>query len=364
MDACNRCRKMTDNSGLWVKTMVPTGSTVKQAIQVLNETSLKIVLVVDPDGVLVGTISDGDIRRGLLKGLELNSSIDSIVHTDALVVPPELSREVVVQLMTANKIQQIPIVDESMQVIGMHLWDAINEQQMRTNFMVIMAGGKGTRLHPQTENCPKPMLPVAGKPILEHIIDRAKIEGFSNFIIATHHLGHIIEKYFGTGETFGVKIDYLREDSPLGTAGALSLLDPLPDEALVITNGDVLTDIHYGELLDFHTQHNAIATMAVRVHEWQNPFGVVRTRGIEIIGYEEKPLTRAHINAGVYVLEPSAITMLVKSEPCDMPSLFSAIQEGEQKVIAYPIHERWLDVGRPGDLNTANTENLHGDGKK
>jgi NDP-sugar pyrophosphorylase family protein len=163
----------------------------------------------------------------------------------------------------------------------------------------------------------------------------------------------MIEEYFGNGEAFGVKIEYLREESPLGTGGGLSLLDPLPNSAFVVTNGDVLTDIHYGDLLEFHSQHKATATMAIRVHEWQNPFGVVETQGVEIIGYEEKPLTRTYINAGVYVLEPNAISFLRKSIPCDMPTLFSIIQEREMRTVAYPIHERWLDVGMPGELQRA-----------
>ena len=347
---------MSKSEHRWQEAILPIGASIRQAVQVLNETSLKIVLVVNPDKTLVGTISDGDIRRGLLKGLELASTIDSIVHRDALVVPHEFSREVVLQLMTANKIQQIPVVDENKRVIGLHLWEQISAPSARANIMVIMAGGKGTRLHPQTENCPKPLLPVAGKPILEHIIDRAKVEGFSHFILAIHYLGNMIEEYFGGGEALGVKIEYLREESPLGTAGALSLLDPLPEFPFVVTNGDVLTDIHYGELLDFHVQHNATATMAIRVHEWQNPFGVVETQGVEIIGYEEKPLSRTHINAGVYVIEPSAISILTKALPCDMPTLFNSIQKQEMRTVAYPIHERWLDVGRQDDLMTANAE--------
>lgn len=337
----------------WSSTLLPVGSSIRQAVEVLNETSLKIVMVVDTNKVLIGTISDGDIRRGLLKGLDLNSSIESIVQGEAIVVPVDLSPDVVLQLMKVNKIQQIPIVDESKRVIGLHLWDKINTPSTRPNIMVIMAGGKGTRLHPHTANCPKPLLPVAGKPILQHIIDRAKLEGFNHFILAIHHLGHMIESYFGNGDTLGVKIEYLREEFPLGTAGALSLLDPLPASSFVVTNGDVLTDIKYGELLDFHTQHRASATMAVRVHEWQNPFGVVMTQGVEIIGYEEKPVSRARINAGVYVMEPSAINFLAKSEPCDMPKLFDLIQQRNLRTIAYPIHEQWLDVGLPDELSKA-----------
>ncbi len=344
---------MTSSEQNWQKAVLPINSKIREAIHVLNDASLKIVLVTDTTGVLIGTISDGDIRRGLLKGLDLESPIQSIVHHDALVVPPNLNRDVVIQFMMANKIQQIPVVDDGMHVVGLHLWDRINTSTERSNIMVIMAGGRGSRLHPQTENCPKPLLPIAGKPILEHIIERARLEGFSHFILAIYHLGHMIEEYFGNGDALGVKIEYLREESPLGTAGALSLLDPLPKAAFVVTNGDVITDIHYGELLDFHIQHGASATMAVRVHEWQNPFGVVQTQGIEIIGYEEKPVSRSHINAGVYVIEPSAIRCLVKAVPCDMPRLFDLLQKEENRVVAYPIHERWLDVGRPDDLITA-----------
>jgi len=358
-----RIRKMTSDEQLWSQAVLSINSNIEEAIRVLNETSLKIVLVTDATGAFIGTISDGDIRRGLLKRLDLGSPIESIVHHEALVVPPNLNRDVVVQLMTANKIHQIPIVDEEMHVVGLHLWDQINASNARPNVMVIMVGGKGSRLHPQTENCPKPLLLIAGKPILEHIIERAKVEGFSHFILALYHLGHMIEEYFGNGEALGVKIEYLREEFPLGTAGALSLLNPLPESAFVVTNGDVITDIRYGELLDFHIQHSATATMAVRVHEWQNPFGVVQTQGIEIIGYEEKPVTRSHINAGVYVIEPLAVSYLVKSVPCDIPTLFELLQKEQNNVIAYPIHERWLDVGRPDEFQKA-TELNYSDATK
>ena len=349
---------MTDITEVWAQAILPINSSIEQAIQVLDKTALKIVLIAEETGVLIGTISDGDIRRGLLNGLDLASPIASIIHHNAIVVSPELSREMVIQLMLANKVHQIPIVDEGQHLIGLHLWDEISAFSERSNKMVIMAGGKGTRLHPQTENCPKPMLLVSGKPILEHIIDRAKVEGFSHFILAIYYLGHMIEEYFGDGADFGVKIEYLREEFPMGTAGALSLLAPLPNMPFVVTNGDVISDIHYGELLDFHNQHGALATMAVRVHEWQNPFGVVQTNGLEIVGYEEKPISRSHINAGVYAIEPSALEFLNKAEVCDMPTLFERMQAQAQRVVAYPIHEHWLDVGRPIDLAEAGKQHL------
>jgi hypothetical protein len=222
----------------------------------LDQVAIKIVLVVNESEELQGTISDGDIRRGLLRGLDLNSPVASIVHCDALVVPRGMARETVVQLMVANKIQQIPVVDEHRHVVGLHLWDEITVPPIRPNLMVIMAGGMGTRLRPHTENCPKPLLPVAGKPMLEHIIDRARMEGFTHFMLAIHYLGSMIEEYFGNGERWHVEIEYLREQAPLGTAGALGLLSPRPTEPFVVTNGDVLTDIRYGELLDFHIRHD------------------------------------------------------------------------------------------------------------
>ena len=341
-------------SEIWQQALLPSNATIAEAIRNLDKTGIKIVLVTNQLGALEGTISDGDVRRGLLKGIDVNSVVKEIVHQNALVVPSDLSRELVMQLMTANKIQQIPIVDENHRVVGLHLWDELSTPSKRENIMVIMAGGMGTRLRPYTEDCPKPLLPVAGKPMLEHIIERAKLEGFSRFVIAIHYLGHMIEECFGDGERLGVEIAYLKENAPLGTAGALSLLNPTPGLPFVVTNGDVITDIRYGELLDFHIRHAAAATMAVRVHEWQHPFGVVQMQGVEIVGFEEKPVARSHINAGVYALDSNTLSFLEDDQRCDMPTLFERLQFKNNLTVAYPMHEPWLDVGRSDDLVAAN----------
>lgn len=341
---------MNDFDVPWRQAILSSEATISEVIRNLNDVGIKIVLITSEAGVLEGTVSDGDIRRGLLKGLSLESPVSSIIHRDALVVPPEMSREMVIQLMVVNKIQQIPVINEEQQVIGLHLWDEISTLQARPNLMVIMAGGRGARLSPRTEDCPKALLPLAGKPMLEHIIDRAKIEGFSHFVLAIHYLGNMIEDYFGNGDRLGVNIEYIRESSPLGTAGALAFLASQSDAPFVVTNCDVISDIKYGEILDFHIRQDASATMAVRVHEWQHPFGVVQTQGVEIIGFEEKPITRTHINAGVYVLSPMALDVLTREERCDMPTLFERLKSGERRVVAYPMHESWLDVGRPEDL--------------
>lgn len=343
--------KATDNT--WRKAILRATATVQDVISNMNISSLRIVLVANEQGQLEGTVSDGDIRRGLLKGLTLSSPIETVIHRGALVVPPAMGRDMVLQLMVANKIQQIPVVDDQQRVLGLHVWDEITTPPMRTNRIVIMAGGKGTRLRPFTENCPKPLVTVAGRPMLEHIIERAKLEGFNDFVLAIYYLGHMIEEHFGDGSRFGVKIEYLRENVPLGTAGALSLLNPRPDEPFVVTNGDVVTDIRYGDLLDFHGRHEAAATMAVRTHEWQHPYGVVQTRGVDIVGFEEKPVARSHINAGVYVLSPDTLDELEIGALCDMPTLFERLQANSRRTVAYPMHEPWLDVGRPDDLEKA-----------
>jgi len=333
----------------WRRALLAESSTLQQAIETLDSAALKIALVVRENDVLAGTITDGDIRRALLRGVGLHNSIETVVHREPFVVPPGMDLEMVRHLMQANKLLHVPIVDSERRLLGLHLWDDLNAGAERPNTVLIMAGGLGSRLRPYTEHCPKPMLPVAGKPMLEHIVERARGQGFRRFVFAVHYLGHVIEEHFGTGDRWQIQIDYLREQSPLGTAGALTLLQRKPEDPLVVSNGDVLTDIHYGELVDFHTRHGAAATMAVRQHEWQYPFGVVHTRGVEITGFEEKPVTSALVNAGIYVLEPQAIGSLVAGQRCDMPTLFERLREKGGRTVVYPMHEPWLDVGKPED---------------
>lgn len=350
---------MSVPENIWRKTILPPSRAIKDAIANLNDTGLQIVLVLDEQDALLGTVTDGDIRRGMLRGMQLESTIVSIMRRNSMVVPPEMSREIVEHLMRANKLRQVPVVDAKHCVLGLHLWDEEAPQDARANSMVIMAGGFGQRMRPHTENCPKPMLKVAGKPILQHIIERARGEGFLHFVLAIQYLGHMIEDYFGNGERFQVRIDYIREPRPLGTAGALGLLKPEPSVPFIVTNGDVMSDVRYGELLDFHVRHKALATMAVRLHEWQHPFGVVQTKGVDIVGLEEKPISRTHINAGIYVLGQEALQHIGRDTYIDMPTLFEQLHAEGKRTVAYPMHEPWLDVGRPDDLTRANAENGH-----
>jgi dTDP-glucose pyrophosphorylase len=343
----------------WHRALLPPDATVGQAIRSLDESAHQIVLVATVDRTLAGTLTDGDIRRGLLNGLTLDSPIETIFNRAPLVAPAELGREGVLHLMRVNRIHQLPVVDRDRRIVALHLLDDLVVPSLRANTMVIMVGGQGTRLRPHTTHCPKPMLPVGDKPMLEHIIERARAEGFHHFVLATHYLGHMVEEYFGDGGRWQVQIEYLREEMPLGTAGALGLLQNRPVAPFVVSNGDVLTDIRYGELLDFHCRYAAMATMAVRPHEWQHPFGVVRVKGVDIVGFEEKPISRTHVNAGIYVLSPKVLESLGHGAHCDMPTLFARLQVRGERTIVYPMHEPWLDIGRPEDYDSVRNGLAH-----
>lgn len=348
----------------WQRALLTPEVTLQQAINNLNETGLQIIMVISHDGKLQGTVTDGDIRRGLLRGCDLDSQITSLINQHAFVVPPEMSREGILHLMKANRIRQIPIIDRERRVVGLHLLEEFSNSNNLSNRMVIMAGGLGTRLRPHTENCPKPLLPIAGKPILEHILERASTQGFANFTISVYYLGQMIVDYFGDGGRWDVQIDYLREQFPMGTAGALRLFNS-PDKPFLVLNGDILTSVRYAELLDFHRRYNATATMAVRRYEWQHPFGVVQTEGVDIVGFQEKPVTSTYVNAGIYVLEPSALSFLQEEEIfCDMPVLFDRIRQDGLRTVVYPIHEEWLDVGLPESLAMANKDMVDRENEK
>ena len=348
---------MTNQLDLWRDSIVKINTPIKIAIERLNKVGIKIALVLDENFRLLGTISDGDFRRGMLSGLTLEDTVEKIMNKNPRTVNEGTSRLEILKLMNDTKILQIPIVDRNNFVIGLHLWDDISVQAKYSNIMVIMAGGKGSRLHPQTENRPKPMLLVAGIPILEHIIKRARSQGFNHFIIAINYLGQIIEDYFKDGHKFGVKIEYLHEDVPLGTAGALSLLSHKPERAFIVTNGDVITDINYSDFLEYHTVQNAAATVAVHTYEFQIPYGVVQINGLEVESYEEKPIVSSLINAGVYALDPDILDLITEPKFRDMPELLDISRDLKKKVIVYPLHESWIDIGRPIDLEIANKNN-------
>lgn len=254
-------------------------------------------------------------------------------------------------MMKNLKIQHIPIVDKSMNLIGLHVENRRVENELRKNRVVIMAGGKGIRLLPLTENTPKPMILVAGKPILEHILESFKQQGFSAFTICTNYLGDLIKEYFGDGLNLGIEIDYLDEESPLGTAGSIRNLKKIGNLPFIVINGDIISGINMGDLIDFHVENKAVATMAIRPYEMHNSYGVVETEGVNIVSITEKPLYRYQVSTGVYVFEPNVVNLMPSSDVLQMPDLFDHLRTLGHRTLAFHFQDRWVDVGTLEDLN-------------
>jgi len=339
----------------WHKTVLTKNATIKEAIMNLSASSMQIILITNDNDMLLGVVNDGDIRRGILKGLTVDNSIADVMNNNPIVVREDVASETVIQMMSSNHFTVIPVVDENKKVLGLYLLNEMIAKEKKLNKIIIMAGGRGERLLPKTKDCPKPLLPINGKPMLEHIILKARDEGFSRFVIAIHYLGSMIQEYFGDGSSWDIEIEYLNEEQPLGTAGAISLINERPNLPVIVTNADIISDITYVRLLDFHNQHqDVIATMAVRLYETQHPFGVVSTSGVDIVSFEEKPILRNNVNAGVYVLEPKVFDYLEKNSYCDMPTLFNTLQINKLRTIVYPIHESWKDIGHLEEYNKAN----------
>ncbi|MDC0029917.1 nucleotidyltransferase family protein [Pseudomonadota bacterium] len=329
-------------------------NSILEVIKNIQDSHYQICFIVDNNNCLIGSVTDGDIRRGLINGQSVDSAVSKIMNTRPISILSAQSENEAHKIMASNHIKQLPVVDKKNRLIGLHLIDQILNLTPKENFILIMAGGFGKRMMPLTEQIPKPMLMVGDKPILEHIIINAKAQGFKKFVISLHYLGELIIDYFGDGSNLDVSISYLHESEPLGTAGALSLIEPKPELPFIVTNGDIVTDINYANLLDFHESNQSQATMTIKKYELQNPYGVVNTKGLEIISFEEKPIQVSYVNAGIYALNPSGLKYLRKNQPCDMPDFFKLLKSKKHLVTAYPIHETWADVGRPIDLSEVN----------
>lgn len=331
-------------------------ATIKDALQIIDSGAIRIAVVVDGNDKLIGTVADGDIRRGLLSGLGFNDSIDTIVFKAPTVCHIDDSKQVILDKAIANKVYQIPIVDADNKLVGIEEVDQLLKPAIKSNKVVLMVGGLGTRLMPLTKDTPKPMLNVGDKPILETIILSFKRYGFVNIILCVNYKSEVIKDYFQDGANFGVNIEYIYEENRMGTAGALSLIEHGLDEDFFVMNGDLLTNINFNSMLSYHLSSDSMATMGVREHDFQVPYGVVSVDGVNIINIEEKPTHSFFVNAGVYILSSKILALIPKNEFYDMPTLFKSIIEQKMPVISFPIHEYWLDVGRIEEFRQANTE--------
>lgn len=344
------------------KITIAPDKTIREAIEAIDRGTMQIALVVDESGLLLGTVTDGDIRRAILIGKTLADSIDGIFNTKPTKGFINQPKEDILQLAIINGIKQIPMVDEAGILVGIEYIDDYLRKSEKPNTVVLMAGGLGTRLRPLTENMPKPMLKVGTKPILETIIEGFCRYGFRNFYLCVNYKSELISQHFEDGARLGANIRYIQEPKRLGTAGALSLLPELPKEPIIVMNGDLLTNINFEHLLNYHLTADAVATMCVREYDFQVPYGVVAMEGATIQAIVEKPVHSFYVNAGIYVLSPEAISLIPQDTAFDMPQLFQNLIDADKKICSFPIKGYWLDIGRSDDFDRANNdyeENFH-----
>lgn len=340
----------------WQKACIPPTATLRQAMAAIDAAALQIAFVVGDDGRLLGVVTDGDLRRALLAGAEMSEPVPVAMNRTPKVLADTQSRAEGLALMREARIHQVPVVNAAGVLLDVLLLDEVMQRPVRDNWVVLMAGGLGTRLRPLTDNCPKPMLKVGGRPLLETIVRNLRTQGFRNFFLSVNYKAEMILDHFGDGSHLGVNLHYLQETRRLGTGGALTLLPSTPDLPFVVANGDILTTLDFGQMIDFHVAQGAAGTMGIRDYEVSVPYGVVDTDGARITGMREKPVHRFFVNSGLYVLSPEALPLIPRGELYDMPTLFETLQGQGRHTAAFQVREYWMDIGRPDDLSRASAE--------
>jgi dTDP-glucose pyrophosphorylase/predicted transcriptional regulator len=340
----------------WKNAVVSPETSLGDAIAVVDASGLQVALVVSSDGILQGILTDGNIRRAILAGKSLQVRVSEAMSPKPTTVTASTSREQLLTLMRRKVFHQLPVVDDGGRIVGLVTLDELAGAAQKPNWVVLMAGGLGTRLQPLTNDCPKPLLLVNGKPILETILESFIEQGFQRFYLAVNYKAEMIREYFGHGERWGVQIEYLQEPTQLGTAGALSLLPQRPDHPLLVMNGDLLTRANFENLLQFHADQGADATMAVREYDFQVPYGVIKLDGLHISAIEEKPTQRFFVSAGIYAFSPTALEHIPVGTFFDMPFFFEKLISLNKTAVAYPLREYWLDIGRHEEFAKAQQE--------
>lgn len=338
----------------WKRISVNEQSSIKDALTVLDREALQIVLVIGKGCKLLGTLTDGDVRRALLRGEGLDGQVTSAMNTMPLIGLKQQSETAWKRKILEYSIRHLPIVDDKKCIVGLY-YDK-KEVKKRSNHVVLMLGGLGTRLRPLTETIPKPMLMVGDKPLLETIVMHIAEQGFVNFYFCINYLGEQIRRYFGDGSQWGIHIEYVEEDESMGTAGALSLLPEKPTMPFVVMNGDLLTKVDLTALIDFHVEHDNITTACVREYAQQVPYGVVEVEGTRVTQLVEKPVYRYFVNAGIYALSPEAMEKIPEAVFYDMPTLIEEVLSEKGNVGGFPITEYWMDIGQMPDFEKAQAD--------
>lgn len=349
---------MMDFLKRYPEVLLEPSATIRDAMNAMTKSQVGFAVVAEESGRLLGVIADIDIRRALLRGADLASGVGKALNRKPIVVPEGTSRENIAALFALHKKTHLPIVDKRGRLKGLAALSEYMKIPTRyPNRVVVMAGGAGKRLGALTANTPKPMLRLADKPMLEHVLEQMVAAGFTRFTFTVNYLAEQIESHFGDGSRWGAEIDYVREPKPLGTAGALGLIKRPGTEPLLVLNGDILTKVDFPALLDFHRAEKGLATICVKRHEIQVPYGVVEHSGRRLTRFVEKPTQRFLVNAGIYVLDPRALAWLPKRRRCDMPELLDRIRARKRGGVAcFPIQEYWLDIGAPHEFRRAERE--------
>ena len=341
----------------WQKAIISPKATIRDAMDSIADSRCHICIIADKNGQLLGTVTDGDIRRGILNALTLDQPITKIMNADPISAPKYTPRETLIVMMESRGIREVPLVNDLGQVVGLQSLNLHPEKvPNQETWVVVMAGGQGKRLRPFTENIPKPMVRVGARPVLETIIGQLMRHGFRRFFISVNYMADVIINHFGDGSAFGAEIHYLCEDQPLGTAGALSLIEKKMTKPIIVINGDVLNQINFTSLLNFHNEKRSIATMCVRDSEFNVPFGIVNIQNDKIMEITEKPSQKHFINAGVYVLDQRALDHLETGNRVDMTDLFNKLIGLGHKTVAFPVGEYWTDIGSLNDLQKADED--------
>jgi dTDP-glucose pyrophosphorylase len=333
---------------------VPADATVLEALETIERGGKAITFVVDADDRVIGALTDGDLRRALLQGASLDGRVlRNAMNRDYAFLRPEQSRAEALDIMRARQIEQLPVLDADGSLCGLHTLHELVAAVERPNRVLILAGGRGTRLHPLTTHLPKPMITVAGRPILERLILHLMSSGFRHFTVSVSYLAHMIEEHFGDGTRFGCHIEYLHETEPLGTGGPLALLRPIPEIPLVVVNGDLMTQSDLGRLLDFHLAGGFSASVGLRPYSIEIPFGVAVVEGERLVEHREKPTQQFLVNTGMYVFAPETLALVPEGREYPITSLLDTLLERGLPVGAHVLEDEWLDVGRPEELRQA-----------
>ena len=336
--------------------LVSEKATIRETMVQIDNLGHQIALIVDDDNKLTAIATDGDIRRGLLKGLEMSAPIAFVMRTDFVFVTQDKDTDNVHKIMNESAVHHVPVLDENGRFVKLLTVDDFAGIPLHKNTVVLMAGGLGTRLRPLTNDMPKPMIPVGGRPILEQIVRQFVLQGFAKFTIAVNFKSKIIIEHFGDGSSFGAEISYIKETDRLGTAGALSLFETPPTEPFIVMNADLLTTTDLSALLRFHEESDAIATMCAHEYSTQIPYGVINIRDGNFSGIIEKPTIKKWISSGIYTLMPEVLNHLEKDNYLDMPDLLNQLAKREQNVSVFPVSGHWIDIGKLEDLETARAD--------